>query len=501
VEIQFNTIQAETQKLFTTGDFTGSIKSGLAALELAKQLPPLVANTEMVQIHLNCSSAYMQMQKFPEALEHSTIAVQEAENGIKLRPGQPQAIEVLAITYGSKAFALMNNQKLQEASVAAERSLTLAESIYPKHDPRLYKPLRTMGMVREKEGNLEDAEKFFFRSYMTLSLSVGPQSTEAQMSIDELCNFMLKKSDLAGAEKFARLNYKALCDKQLDERGELILGDSASRVAQILRRMNRLPEAEELMQRALTIREEKLGQNNPLGVAYTLVQIAAIQEGQGKVGPDVEAKLSRALEIFSRVKGQTCPEVQNTLNQLMSVRTKRTRGTSVPPIPEDDVEYTVSSEKGRLSSSSTRSTATATGADGTTSAPGTLSSRAPASAPRNSGSTMAAPSPIPHSGLTDDEELAKLKFGPEDGMPRLMAANAFFEQGRFGAAEIVLAQAYEILLRQKGPNDQLTQAARQNLGVARNNGLNKLWMQVVSELVLEKEQKLGSSASSKFLLF
>lgn len=432
----------------------------------------------------------MQMQKFPEALEHSELAVKEAENGIKLRPGQPQAIEVLAITYGAKAFALLNNQKVEEANVAAERSLALAESIYPKGaDPRLYKPLRTLATVRERQGNFEEAEKLMFRSYMSLALTIGPQTTEAQMSIDELCNFLLKRNELTNAEKFARLNYKAINDKkqqgQLDERGELILGDSASRVAQILRRMERFAEAEELMQQALTIREERLGKNNPLGVAYTLVQLASIQESQGKIGEDVDAKLMRALDIFGRVKGQTCPEVQNTMNQLLTVRSKRARaagGAAPAAAGEDGLEYTVSGEKGRLSSGTRNPTAA--GADST-------------GANRGPGAVTAPRGPAPSSGLTDDEELARHTFGADDGMARLMAANTFFEQGRFGAAEVVLAQAYEILLRQKGPNDQLTMAARQNLGVARNNGLNRLWMQVVQELVADQEKKLAASASSK----
>eukprot|EP00428_Durinskia_dybowskii_P066715 CAMPEP_0170375918 /NCGR_PEP_ID=MMETSP0117_2-20130122/11416_1 /TAXON_ID=400756 /ORGANISM="Durinskia baltica, Strain CSIRO CS-38" /LENGTH=637 /DNA_ID=CAMNT_0010631023 /DNA_START=20 /DNA_END=1933 /DNA_ORIENTATION=- len=480
LEIKFHAIQAETQKMFVAGDFTGSIKSGLSALEIAKQLPPAIATTEIVQIHLNCSSAYMQMQKFAEAVEHSDLAVQEAENGLRIRAGQPQAVEVLAITFGTKAFNLINLNKLDEASEAAERSLALAESIYPKNDPRLHKSLRALGLVRDRQGKTEEAEKHLFRSYTILSLAAGPHSTEAQMSIDELCNMMLKKNDLASAEKYARLNYKSLSDKPLDERGELILGDSASRVAQIIRRQNRLPEAEELMQQALNIREEKLLNKSPLGVAYTLSQLAAIQEAQGKVGADVEAKLMRALDIFGRTKGQASPEVQNTLNQLRNVRSKRNSGGAAPAVTsadEDGLKYAVSSEsKGRLGSSSSSSSSSRNLPPGATTVP-------------------VRPDAKPTSGLSDDEELAKLKFGAEDGMARMMAANTFFEQGRFSCAEVVLAQAYEILLRQKGPNDQITMAAKQNLGVARSNGLNKLWMQVVGELVLEQEEKLGSSSS------
>lgn len=501
LDIKFQAIQAETQKLFVSGNFEASIKSGLAALELAKQFPPPIANTETVQIHLNCSSAFMQLQKFPEAVEHAEIAAAEAEKGLTLRPNQPQAIEVLAITLGTKAFSLLNSGKPEEASAPAERSLQLAEAIYPKNDPRLHKSIRALGLVRDRQGKAEEAEKLFFRSYTILAMSVGPQATEAQMSIDELCNMMLKKGDLASAEKFARINYKALSEKQLDERAELILGDSASRLAQVLRRLNRLAEAEELMQQALTIREEKLARTNPIGIAYTLSQLAALQEGMGKVGLDVEAKLMRALDIFGRLKGQASPEVQNTLNQLRNVRSKRNGGAlPAASADEDGLQYSVSQEsKSRITS----------GAPAPASNALSPANRSPSTAPRGAGTTATAPGtpgmPAPAQQqvfeLSDTEEIARLMFAPEDGMSRMMQANTYFEQGRFSCAEVVLAQAYEIFLRQKGPEDQLTKAAKQNLGVARNNGLNRLWMQVVAALVLEQEEKLNSSLSCKFTFF
>jgi len=478
-------MQQETQKKFVAGDFPGSIQCGLESLEVAKQLPPLVANTEIVQIHLNIASANMQMQKFPEAYEHAEIAAQEAENGIKLRPNQPQAIEVLAIVLNTKAYSLINLNKIEEASVAAERSLALAEAIYPKNDVRLHKSLRTLGLVRERQGKGEEAEKFLFRSYTILSLTLGPQANEAQMSVDELCNLMLKKNDLVSAEKFARINYKSLTEKTLDERGQLILGDSSSRLAQVLRRQNRLAEAEVLMEQALAIREEKLTRINPIGVAYTLSQLAAIQEAQGKVDGEVEARLMKALDIFGRLKGQNSPEVQNTLNQLRNVRSKR-NGSAVGQSTEDDgLQYNVSEESKRAGA-------------GAGSKPQALSpaGATPGTAARVTGPTPAAPVAQTFQ-YSDTEELARLKFGPEDAMGRMMQANTYFEQGRFSCAEAVIAEALEIFLRTKGPEDQMTQAAKQNLGVARSQGLNRLWMQVVASLVLEQEEKLNSTATGK----
>eukprot|EP00598_Pedospumella_elongata_P003759 CAMPEP_0184974608 /NCGR_PEP_ID=MMETSP1098-20130426/6060_1 /TAXON_ID=89044 /ORGANISM="Spumella elongata, Strain CCAP 955/1" /LENGTH=563 /DNA_ID=CAMNT_0027497221 /DNA_START=28 /DNA_END=1719 /DNA_ORIENTATION=- len=484
---KYQAMQQETQKRFVAGDYPGSIKCGLESLEVAKQLPPLVANTEIVQIHLNVASAFMQMQKFPESLEYVEIACKEAENGIKMRPNQPQAIEVLAITLNTKAHSLLSLNRTEDASVSAERSLALCEAIYPKNDVRLTKILRTVGLVRDRQGKSEDAEKFLYKSYTIISLTLGPQSNDAQMSCDELCNLMLKKNDLASAEKYARINYKSISDKTQDERGQLILGDSSSRLAQVLRRMNRLAEAETLMEQTLAIREDKLMRLNPIGVAYTLSQLAAIQEAQGKVDDEVEARLMKALDIFGRLKGQNSPEVQNTLNQLRNVRSKR-NGSAVGQSSEDDgLKYHVSEE------SKARGASPTPAAGRPAQAISASSNGVPGTATRAAGPTPSAPASAAQTfQYSDTEELARLKFAPDDAMARMMQANTYFEQGRFSCAEVVIAEALEIFLRTKGPDDQMTQAAKQNLGVARSQGLNRLWMQVVAALVLEQEEKLNN---------
>ena len=82
------------------GDFPKSVQCGLEALALTKGLPPVVASQEACQLHLNLSTAYMQMQKFDRALEHTNQSVLEAELNMNQRTGQPQAVEVLSITLG-----------------------------------------------------------------------------------------------------------------------------------------------------------------------------------------------------------------------------------------------------------------------------------------------------------------------------------------------------------------------------------------------------------------
>lgn len=97
---KLESIKSDTHKSFMAGDFARSVQCGLEALALMKGLPPVLASQEACQLHLNLSTAYMQMQKIEQALEHTNLSVLEAELNVNQRAGQPQAVEVLSITLG-----------------------------------------------------------------------------------------------------------------------------------------------------------------------------------------------------------------------------------------------------------------------------------------------------------------------------------------------------------------------------------------------------------------
>ena len=97
---KLESIKSDTHKSFMAGDFARSVQCGLEALALMKGLPPVLASQEACQLHLNLSTAYMQMQKIEQALEHTNLSVLEAELNMNQRAGQPQAVEVLSITLG-----------------------------------------------------------------------------------------------------------------------------------------------------------------------------------------------------------------------------------------------------------------------------------------------------------------------------------------------------------------------------------------------------------------
>ena len=82
----------ETQQSFNSGDFNASVKSGNEALVLAKLLPEPASSIEAIQIHLNMTTAYIQLKKAAEAKIHSSLCVEVAEQSLRTRQGEPQEI-------------------------------------------------------------------------------------------------------------------------------------------------------------------------------------------------------------------------------------------------------------------------------------------------------------------------------------------------------------------------------------------------------------------------
>ncbi|RYG61049.1 hypothetical protein EON64_18865, partial [archaeon] len=205
--------KTEIQKSFNAGDFPTVLKRTEEALKLAKTLPPASSVPEVVQLHVNASSANLHMNNMEEAINQVNTAVLTAEIAVTERPGQPQPIELLTVALGGKIIALLTSGQVDSALECAERCVSLAESIYPKNDPRLHKSLRALGLTLEKKGDQAGAEKALLRGYTILSISVGVQCLEAQLLVEDLYNLCLRRGDLEAAERHVRKHHKAMAEK------------------------------------------------------------------------------------------------------------------------------------------------------------------------------------------------------------------------------------------------------------------------------------------------
>lgn len=128
--------KAATQDAFNSQNFEISVKHGLEALKYSNSLPEPGSTIESIQIHLNMTTAYLQLKNMEEAKNHSSLCVDLAEKGLAIRRGEPQAIEMLVVALGSKSFVLMVDSKFDEADIHASRAFQMAESLFGASDLR-----------------------------------------------------------------------------------------------------------------------------------------------------------------------------------------------------------------------------------------------------------------------------------------------------------------------------------------------------------------------------
>lgn len=454
------------QRHFQQGDFKSAATLGEEALILARKLPPQVGLTEIIQLHMNLASAYMELKTFSEAETHCLSAIQLAEMVVRQNPHHPPAIEMLSMTMGTRCLLLLHTDRFDAAEEVAKQSYSLAESIYHKTDPRLCKSLKINALVLEKQGKLVEAERSLFRCYTILCVTpgVGVENRETQTFFEELLNVVLRRGDDSAAERYALSNFKSIKEKDAGKE-EIALGDASARLGFMYSRTGKFSEAEPLIAKALEIREKVLGMGH-IGIAYTLAQLVSVHDKLGWYGDDQEAMLKRALEIFSRSQGgQHAQELQNTIAQLRHMRSRRGQQEKlgVNSVEVEDVEDVFVTGESRNGGNN--------GSDETKSV--SPNSR------RSQGS-----SPMSRNNLSLMEKKPVFSFEAGDAVGRMTAAGALFEQGRFNWAEELLKEAFDIFLKTHGPQHNNTKAAKQNLQVARQNALNQLWTQVVTEEVL-----------------
>mmetsp|Transcript_6026 Transcript_6026/g.6160 ORF Transcript_6026/g.6160 Transcript_6026/m.6160 type:complete len:586 (-) Transcript_6026:134-1891(-) len=436
----------ETQVAFNKGDFISSVKSGNDALAYAKQLPEPEGSVEAIQIHLNMATAYLQLKKIMEAKIHSNLCVELAERGIAMRQGNPQAVEMLVVALGCKAYVLLVDDKADEAEPHASRALMFAEQIFPSDDVRLFKSIRQLATIKSAQDKLVDAQKHFKRAFDIVFQGHGPAHQETSQVTDEWVNVLMRLDKFDEAEKLVRKCHEAALKSGLDPENAW-MGDAVGRIANVLAKANKEVEAESYMKQSLHIREKCFGPSHPL-VGVTLGFLAGIQEGQGKFGEETEALLQRAMEIFRKTEGPQGAHVRASLMHVQRIRMKR------------DGRYTEGDDE--IEEVSSR---------------GVISSR------------------------TTAEQKAQIKaalhqeFEPDDGVSRMRHAAHCFEVQEYSMAEVLLAEAYEIFLRSHGPGHPSTAAALQNLEVVRTNALTQLWQEVAREEIEKMTVTDGPTAS------
>jgi tetratricopeptide (TPR) repeat protein len=472
----------ETQKAFSKGDFATAVKCGEAALTLARLMPESARTMECIQIHLNMTTAHLQLKNSDESQRHSKVSVELAEKGMIMRPGDSHAVEMFAVALGSRTNVLINENQLDEAEKHGMRALSLAEKMFGPNDPRLFKYLRAVGITREKQDKVDEAIKLLTRAFDLVFEHLGPLHGDTQTVADELVNLHMRRCDdsdkekaLATSRKCYELGLKALAAETADKRqAEGSLGDSAARVGTVLAKLDREAEAEPFMRTALALREKVLGENHP-AVAVSLGYMAGILEGQGNFGDETEAFIVRSMNIFKELEGPNGQHVRSSMVHLQRIRMKREALLAGAGSNNDDDDDDDDADKAADASKTGTSK--------------------PASAVVTTKKAVGSTAVTKGKGKT---AVPDIEFAADDGVGRMQHATMCFQMQEFSRAEILLAQAFDIFLRENGPSHASTAAARQNLEVVRANAINKLWQEVAKDeiLALAATDSSGASAPS-----
>eukprot|EP01035_Chromulina_nebulosa_P018750 gene18750-24516_t len=406
---------------------------GIDGTILAKLLPEPASTSELVQLNLNIANAYMQLNDPANAEIYINSCVEDAERGISIRPNNPQAIEMLCFALGSQALWLCNANRLPEAYTVGTRGYELSVSIYGTEDFRLYKAVRCLALIYEKQNNLNEMEKSFKRSY-DLVYSNPSAFQETHILTEEFIQQLIKHTQVESAYNYSLLFYNNFVSRinkdDLKPTEQLILGDQSARLSNLSCRLNKFQDGEKYLLDALSIREKASGPESK-SVGSTLLSLAGISEAMNKPTNEIEKLLVRAYEIFKRQEGPNSYLANSTYEHIKRLRNSQ-RNQS------DGSEGYVTSV---TSENSLRNKKI----------------------------------------VTTGNDIQLLE--PNDGLARMKLASQFFESQEFNKAQILLSEAYKIYLQQLGPDHASTKAAKQNLEVVKQNSINQLWKELADEMI------------------
>ena len=181
---------------------------------------------------------------------------------------------------------LTDEGKYGEATMMAERTLTLAENSLGKEHPSTLASVNNLAQAYVSQGRYAEAEP-------------------------------LHRRVLAGAERVLGPDH-------------LNVGTALNNLGSLLQAQGRYAEAEPLYRRALTITEKALGSDHS-DVGITLNNLAGLFEDQGRHA-EAEPLYLRTVAIFEKAMGADHPDVGVVLNNLASLFQSQGRYTEAEPL-------------------------------------------------------------------------------------------------------------------------------------------------------------------------
>jgi len=454
----------DVHKAFSAGDFSNAVTLGKKALDVAKTAPEPVRSIELVQIYLNLSTSYMQIKDIQKVEECCDLAVENSRSLQQMN--YPKYQDMLYISMSNKAFWLHHLDKSEEAEKICADALAIGDKCMEKKDPRHFKTLRTMGLVKDKLLKSKEAEDYLSKAYNIVVEHSGPAHQDALQVMDEILTMFAKRLEFDTCEGYARKHYNKLVDlgkKNPGYRNEPaymhVLGEFGARLASLLSQLRRHSEAEVLMRETVNMREKLQGPEH-VSVGLGLVAIAQMSEAAGNYSKENDALLARALSIFQSLGPEQEKRVMAVRMQMRRLQDRR-NGVHVDDDEDnDDDVHDIPPPR----------VVTAQGAQKSS------------SAPSSSGSGK------PVSGSSIISSKSKVILNPHDAPTRMRLACDCFEKKEFLEAEILTVEAMNIFAKEKGANDANTKHSKKNLDIVRHHRILQIWEDVSKEMAAQAKE-------------
>lgn len=191
-------------------------------------------------------SVLQKQNRFAEAepLYRNLIAIDEKALG----PNHPG----VALDLSNLAMLLINQKRCAEAEPLLKKALAIYESNYGVENLLALKTRKLLAIVYEHQGSLSQAESYYKKVLDLEQSKLGPNDLETAKTLNSLAFLYFKEGKYADAD--TTYKWAVASTEGAVGNSDALLAACLSDYAQVLRKLNRAEEAEQLEVRASAIR-------------------------------------------------------------------------------------------------------------------------------------------------------------------------------------------------------------------------------------------------------
>jgi CHAT domain-containing protein/tetratricopeptide (TPR) repeat protein len=220
-----------------------------------------------------------------EPLHRQALAIRERRLG-REHPETGASLNALANLYKHEG-------RYAEAEVLYKRALAIATKAHGREHPETADTLNNLAIIYAEQARYAEAEKLFQEALAIRRKILGPDHPVVASCLESLAHVA---GHLGRPKEAERLYQDALAVRE--KRDPEATVPTLEGLAQVAFRQDRYADAEQYDKRALTIREKRLGPNHP-DVALSLRNLAVTYRALNRL-PDAESLLDRAITILDR---------------------------------------------------------------------------------------------------------------------------------------------------------------------------------------------------------